>query len=471
MNTLREHIGVSLQELEIELLAIMREQFGKALTKILENIDEELLKIRDSSRYKVKERLSTTIETLLGQQVTFTRRYYFDEQTGQYIFLLDEILGLPKGTQISPALEELLLHQAAITPSYRTAADSLEEVFKKRLASHEVIRQSVIKFGKVTEQVEEKQIQNPNGKRRTKLLFIEADGLYVPLQKDKKRSVKEFTVTIHEGWQPRTPGSKDYSLVNLDQYRSQDGNDFWDRASRYIYSTYDIDENTLVIINGDRAPWIRKGVDYFPNALYQVDRYHLVRDLRRLYGARSKSLKKVLKALDSNDITGVTFITSLAQNHRYIRNPEKQEKCERLIDDLLKIADSTVDYRKRLKARGYRTEGLRGLGAGESQMARFAGRVKGKKSWSRAGLSAMMQLLSWRNTGRLEKVTKKITEWMRSIDFNTLKLNDIMEHAVQMVFADKLWGISNTPIAYAGTNRSGGMSNFIHRLNDSALPT
>ncbi|NLJ33774.1 MAG: hypothetical protein GX349_04185 [Firmicutes bacterium] len=62
-NVLLKHIGISPQELEIELLATMREQFGKALTKILENIDEVLLKTRDSSRYKVKERLSTTIET------------------------------------------------------------------------------------------------------------------------------------------------------------------------------------------------------------------------------------------------------------------------------------------------------------------------------------------------------------------------------------------------------------------------
>ncbi|NLP19047.1 MAG: hypothetical protein GX376_08150 [Firmicutes bacterium] len=33
MNTIREHIGVSLQGLEIELPAIMREQFGKALNQ------------------------------------------------------------------------------------------------------------------------------------------------------------------------------------------------------------------------------------------------------------------------------------------------------------------------------------------------------------------------------------------------------------------------------------------------------
>ncbi|MCK9223265.1 MAG: hypothetical protein M0Q40_11730 [Limnochordia bacterium] len=31
-------------------------------------------------------------------------------------------------------------------------------------------------------------------------------------------------------------------------------------------------------------------------------------------------------------------------------------------------------------------------------MSRFARRVKGKRSWSREGLGAMMELLCWRNT-------------------------------------------------------------------------
>lgn len=470
MNLIREQIGISLQELEIELLATMRKQFAKAMEKILKEMDELVYQLRPRSRYKVKEHLPTTIETLLGQQISFTRRYYLDVETGSHIFLLDEILGLPKGTQISPGLEKLFLHQAAITPSYRAAADSLKEVFGKQIASHELIRQSVIQFGEISQRVEEKQIQNPLGERSLQLLFIEADGLHVSLQKDKKRKVKEFIASIHEGWQPRSPGSKDFALVKLDQFRSQDGKTFWEQASRYIYSTYDIDENTVIIINGDRAAWIRKGVDYFPNALYQVDRYHLVRDLRRLFGSTSKTLKKVLKALNSDDITGASFMASLADGLRQIRDPEKKEDCQRLIADLLDIADSTVDYRKRLAALGLPVEGLRGLGAGESQMARFAGRIKGKKSWSRAGLAAMMQLLTWNNTGRLREVTKKMAQWMGSINLNPPMLNEMMEHATWAVFTSKLHGIPNTPIAYAGTTLSGGMSDFMRRLNNSAMP-
>src|SRR5690554_833273 len=48
-----------------------------------------------------------TVQTVIGVAVTFKRRYYLDVETGQYVFLLDELLGLPKEKQISPALTEV----------------------------------------------------------------------------------------------------------------------------------------------------------------------------------------------------------------------------------------------------------------------------------------------------------------------------------------------------------------------------
>src|SRR5690625_7223506 len=53
------------------------------------------------------------------------------------------------------------------------------------------------------------------------------------------------------------------------------GDAFWDSFSRYIYSQYAITKDTPIVINGDGAPWIRKGVDYFEFAIYTYDRFHL----------------------------------------------------------------------------------------------------------------------------------------------------------------------------------------------------
>lgn len=78
-----------------------------------------------------------------------------------------------------------------------------------------------------------------------------------------------------------------------------------------------MDENTIVTINRDRASWIRQGVAYFPNAMYQVDRYHLIADVRNLFGAKSKNLKKIIAVLypvndEQTEVTGATLLATLA---------------------------------------------------------------------------------------------------------------------------------------------------------------
>ncbi|MDD2628584.1 MAG: ISLre2 family transposase [Limnochordia bacterium] len=470
MEDLRDYFNISLQELELSLLEVLRKSLGIALESCLKTIDNAILLRRDSKRFKVKEFVETTIETILGQQITINRRYYFDTKTGKYVFLLDKVLGLPEETQVSPALAECLLHQAALTPSYRAAADSIEQIMGKRVVSHETVRQVVKSAGKAMEEALKIEIQEANGKHRVRLVFIETDALHVPLQNDKKRSVPEYIATIHEGWKPRTPGSKDYALKKVVQIRARNASQLWEKVRDFIYSYYDVDENTMIIINGDRASWIRKGTEYLPNALYQVDRYHVKRDLRRIF-ADSKVLPKVEEALDSDDVTGATFLAELAQAKLKLTDPDKAEDCQRLLNDLSQIADATVDYRKRLEARGISVDGLRGLGAGESQMSCFARRVKGKRSWSREGLGAMMELLCWRNTGRLQKVTDNVIKFMRKIDFSLGSLKEIAEKAVRKVVRKNVYvpRAAGTPIAHVGRTSSGGMSNLMHRLNEGGM--
>src|SRR5690606_31636543 len=99
----------------------------------------------------------------------------------------------------------------------------------------------------------EEQLADPQGTRKVKYLFLEVDGLVVSLQRQKRRRrMEEKLLTVHEGWEPRHPSSKEYELVNKRHFRTQDA-DFWEAASRFVYALYDVDEDTVVIINGDRA--------------------------------------------------------------------------------------------------------------------------------------------------------------------------------------------------------------------------
>src|SRR5690606_4731614 len=118
-----------------------------------------------------------------------------------------------------------------------------------------------------SEELEEEQaerLERPAGTRKVSVLFLEVDGLNVPFQREGgQRRVEEKLLTVHEGWQRRHPASDEYVLANKRHFRTQ-AKDFWELESRFVYLLYDVDDDTVVVINGDRAEWVRRGVKYFP---------------------------------------------------------------------------------------------------------------------------------------------------------------------------------------------------------------
>ncbi len=49
----------------------------------------------------------------------------------------------------------------------------------------------------------------------------------------------------------------------------------WEQVWHYISSTYVVDDIEYIFISGDGANWIKSGVDYLPNAIFVLDRFHL----------------------------------------------------------------------------------------------------------------------------------------------------------------------------------------------------
>lgn len=469
MELIRSQIGLSFKELEEALWSAMRREFSRACQLILEELDNVIKGLVDPDRYVVKGVQTRSLATLLGTDVAFTRRRYIDKETGKYMYLLDEALELPHRERISPGLRATVLTQATTTSSYRKAAESIKALVGFSAVSHETVRQVVKSVGSGIQEAISNALEDPQGQRKVKVLFAEVDGLNIPLQRTKTRRVEEKVLTLHEGWAPRYPKSQEYRLVGLKQFRSN-AEDFWEQASRFAYSHYDIDENTVVVINGDRASWIRKGVESFPNAIYQIDRWHLLRDVRYLFSGHKKVYRAIRKALDSDDVTGARFLAELAKG-THVLDPNKRKKAEQLIKDLATMPEATVDYRLRLKTRGVCVEGFRGLGAAESQMDRLSDRMKGGRSWSLAGEAAMMEILCARHSGYFGAIVERLETWCDTHLKAPLDLRKIARRAAESVLKE-LPRIRQceTPISSAGRTASGGLSFFMHRLNESGIP-
>src|SRR5699024_6134638 len=72
-------------------------------------------------------------------------------------------------------------------------------------------------------------------------LFLEVDGLHVH-QQNSTRSTREVKLgVVHEGWKRKHPSSEEYELRNKSYWYSlEDGENFWELFSRYVYSEYSI---------------------------------------------------------------------------------------------------------------------------------------------------------------------------------------------------------------------------------------
>src|SRR5690606_12274701 len=140
---------------------------------------------------------------------------------------------------------------------------------------------------------------------------------------------------------------------------------------------------------------------------------------------------------------------------------KKRQDGEGLLKDLAEIPEAVVDYRVRLQALGLDTEGLRGMGAAESQVDTFADRVKGRgRSWSPKGLAAMMELLCWRNTDALPRMLTQVEELLARTG---VSLQQVKEQAVQRARNVICEGLSVVPSAGVpatrrGRTTTGGMS-------------
>jgi len=217
--------SISFSELELGVLRGALAFFVELLREVLESLDQMLLQERDRSRYELRGKRERQLETLVGV-VRFSRRLYLDRETGEYVALLDESLGLEKGSRVSPNLVNLATLQAVLCPSYRAATKTLEQLYGHQVLSAESIRQLVLKVGQEIAHEEERNRAQPEGDRRVEVLYLEADGLWLSLQREQRGKCEVQMVMSHEGWCKRHPQSQEYELLHRGYHLGVNERDF-----------------------------------------------------------------------------------------------------------------------------------------------------------------------------------------------------------------------------------------------------
>lgn len=392
------------KELEQDLFKKLQGVYQSALVSMLEEIDLLLRDYRDFGRFQNRERQKCTIGTMFGP-ITIKRRIYVDREKGERVALLDSYLEFSGSDTLSPFLTEMAVKWAVKGPSYRDARDRFCDLLGYQVMSHEKIRQEVLK-------IEAKGIENQQDvheeKKAVDVLFLEVDGLHAHKQ-NSERSTREIKIGIaHEGWELRHPSSNEYVLQNKSYWHTLGkGDEFWESFSRYLYNQYDIKEDTYIVINGDGAPWIRAGVDYFEKAIYVYDYYHAKKWIKTALSKRTKQeRRKAYIAVDEKN--PVDLLIAIAEAEKAETDEEKKEEIKDFRLFILENQDAFLDYRTILKEKGVDTEGLRTMGAAESNMNLFSKRLKKYGySWSHDGLNSMVGAMIHHFEGRLIEVIQE----------------------------------------------------------------
>jgi hypothetical protein len=224
-------------------------------------------------------------------------------------------------------------------------------------------------------------------------LFLEADGLYVRLQREKQKH-RELKMAIgYEGWERLPQARERYRLVGKRVYcQGSEEIDFWEGAILALGRQWDWSRIPLVVLNGDGARWIDERVQPFERAIRQLDGFHLARSC---YQAGGEAGPELYQAMWQGDWEQAREILS------EVRPSKKEGRAREWVEKVIR-EEWGADWR--IQA-GVEIEEGRGLGAMEGNGAQIlARRMKGKgTSWSGRGASAMAKVRELLTNGELSQ--------------------------------------------------------------------
>ena len=359
-------------------------------------VEESLLAQRPAGWVVVGFRARNLV-TRFGE-VHIRRRLYRDQEGG-YHFLLDEYLGLSTYQVATPEMQAMCTILCGAV-SFRKAADFLGQ-WLAGLLSPSTCWRLLQRTGEKAAQTFAEEVEAvfargaaiaEAGGRPIERLYVEADGVYVRLQRQPQTHLELLSAIAYEGWE-RIPGRRgDYRLQEKQVYcHVGERASFWEGASLAWAHTWDLGRVQDVIVGGDGAGWIRAGVETFAHASWQLDGFHLARACRQAFG--SQAGQELYQALRTG------------QEAHLPQTPVREGKpAQRAFQWVEQVAQQNWgwDWRER---QGLPQETARGLGCMEGNQAQWlAARMKGKgRSWSPKGAQHMAKVQELLANGEVQR--------------------------------------------------------------------
>ena len=401
------------KDLEEKIFGYYCNMACECMKYILENLDKEIMETRDKKRYRLKNSngRENTIVTLMGD-VKYNRRYYrciSEDGEIYYGYLLDQMLGIKGKEKLSENVKEAAV-ETALRLSFRKSASLINQKSAYNVSSQTIWNEVQI-AGDKAKVLENQQVRKYisgelNGEKEVPVLFTEKDGVYLSIQGEKNK--KEIKLSkVYEGWEKKTPGSKEHITSNRMYIAGFDnGKGFDTRVNTKIAGIYNVDKIKNKVVNADGAAWTKNEQEYDASIIQQLDPFHIHQAILRKIGDK-KNASRVRKCINENRIEDVFL------ELEGIYDREKDEKAREKIIDLITYLSQNAEHLSKYTERGVTLpEGItyRGMGTMEgSNHNVICDRMKKRgMSWSIVGAERMAKLLCLKHSDGLENVFEAI---------------------------------------------------------------
>jgi hypothetical protein len=410
--------AMDFNRLEREVYKLFCSLGREMLQNVLEAWDKELQGKRDNKEYRHKGQKRTSIKTIMGE-VEYTRAIYERKQedgTKQFVYLLDEAMGIQGSGQMSGLLcEQIVL--ACCDNSYRSGARSVSELTGQTV-SHTAAWNVVQNIGSTIGVGEEEAAGRAKKSRsvgtlETKVLFEEMDGIWLHLQGESRKKhgkSREMKLAIaYDGARKvvknrkkNTTGKIRYELTNKVACANfEEVGSFLKRKEGVIAETYNIDEIEHRFLNGDGAGWIKSSIAN-DEVHFQLDPYHRNKELVRLVH-NSEIRKELSKLLHTKQID--LLLTCIEAYSNSVEDEIERDDLLQLLTYYTNNRDGLISYKRRGLSLPEAPDGkeYRNMGAMESNVFTIIGnRMKGRRAcWSINGGNNLARLLCLKTTNAL----------------------------------------------------------------------
>lgn len=255
---------VSLDVAEVYFTQRIGETVRGLLKACYEQKDAELLADKAGRKEAglVVERRGDVRQVVTQLGVVSYHRTYYASHSGGYCYPIDRVVGLESYQRVSSGVG-LGLVEGAREMSYAKTS----QVVTGGLVTKQTVMQKIREAAPAVE---------PVVRQKVAVLHVDADEDHVKLQTGDSRIVP--LVSVYEGIERNGTRGICKNVFHCSEFGKKT-EDLWEEVLTEMERRYDL-TNTKIYLHGDGAPWIKAGLEWLPNSVFVLDRYHANKALK-----------------------------------------------------------------------------------------------------------------------------------------------------------------------------------------------